>query len=270
MQIINAKSVFGPPLYKPDGKYGPYYTMTIEIPPDAPGVMYDDKYDRYYAYMNIDGEDEAVDELNSLSRGDEIQVAWNGSKYIPVSGSSSGGASTPTPSQSSGSKKSAVEPTSRHLIRLGLAQLGKETALVALDILDAVSADPRAEELSPDERLRLAITGLIQANRDANRELARAINLAEQSVIERVDVEGLPGSLLEAIASLLPDKYESAAEVAASLKELGLGSDDIDPENKETWLEMYRIAKSIPDAADTEPDADPEEELEGDGEKIPF
>lgn len=264
MQVIEARAVFDSPRFNPEGQYGPYYSMMIELPEGAPGAQYDQQYDRHYAYMSFDADYEGVDDLLALDRGDPLQVIWNGKKYKPTSSGVTTTSSSQPTSRAPGPAKS-VEQMPRHLVQLGLKRLAMDTAELALAVYEEVSGDERASDLNADERLRVALSGVIQANRDASRELSAAVERARREVIESADPDNLPTSLLNAIASLLPDMYESGGEVAEYLKLLGFSSADIDPADKDNWYEMYEIAKSAPLEDEVE-----EEEAEEDGGEVPF
>ena len=271
VQVYKARTVFDTPRYNPEGKYGPYYSMMIELPEGAPGTKYDEQYDRIYAYMSYDEDHDDAQELYDLGRGAEFTVVWTGNKYQPaLDGNVNGAASTPAKATTTKqTRQQAIEPTPKHILDEAYRMLAWETCNRVLTVYEAVSEDERAGDMSPDEKLRVAITGTIQANREASRELSRVISLVEHETIHSVDRDELPNSLLEAIAHLLQDKYDSVAELSAKLKELGLSSADIDPDDESTWFELYEIAKSVPtdeveEQDNTEPidfDEDEDDEL---------
>ena len=270
MESYKAQVVFDTPLYEPEGKYGPYYSMMIELPEGSPGTRYDEDRERTYAYLSFDEGAKEEPILKALGRGDELQVVWTGRSYKPMLSGETTVSPKPAAATSAAAPPKSLEPTSPTLIKMGMERLAWKTVDAALSLYTKVSEDERAESLNSDEKLRITLSGVIQANRDSSRELAYAIEQVEHEYITGVDAGDLPGSLLQAIADLLPDKYEGVEQVGSKLKELGLSSADIDKDDPSTWVEMYQIAKSVPaHEAEAEEVADFEDE-ESDDELPPF
>lgn len=267
--IYNATVVFDRPLEK-SGPHGPFYSMCIALPDGAPGAEYNEKYQRNQAYISFDeGRDEAP-YLLSLTRGDELQVLYDtrrkryyavvpdgasttGSPAAdPVSGPAVGGVgnaaqlsqtvpvgSTAQSPPASGGRSQFLKPLEVE----GFTLLAEQSAGIILRLLETIAPEGQRLDLNKDEQLRVAITSFIEANRHWERARTEAVQKAIEAKVYAIDPEALPDSLLELVAEYVPYYGDNPANVGKALKELGLSRDELDPDNPDTWLQVFHIAR---------------------------
>jgi hypothetical protein len=272
--------VFDEPRLK-EGQYGSFYSMCISLPDGAPGTKYNEKYDRHEAWLSFDEDKDEFDYLMSLSKGDELQVIYDGkrSRYTAVVPADYHRASATTaPGSGHSGRGPAAEPIQQpvptapaggrnryamsHVETLGLAQLAGQSADVILRVFEQVTADERALDMSGDERLRVAISAFIEARRQWPAAREEMVNLTLRRALADIDPDGLPDDLLNLIAAYVPFFEGDAERVRAVFNALGLTRKDIDPEDRETWLEVFRIAADYAAQQDVTP-------LKA-GDEIPF
>lgn len=255
-QVFMAEAVFDSPKYIEHGKFGPYYTMCISLPPGSPGTEHIKKYDRHQAYLSFNADAEVKDYLCSLTRGDKFQVVWDSSgkgKYYAVLPSDATPQASAPGKQPSNVIKSNI--TVRPKQESGLLteidimamQYAIDEVVPILSYAHTVAGRYFPEE-PPEVVQKMAVTAFLYAKdryRGIDPEAAGDIPMLDGEDVDKqitnLDAAGLPQNLLVKIGEL--SDYVGSGKIAAEyLKLFGVSSDDIDPQDKTTWIRAFNIA----------------------------
>jgi hypothetical protein len=258
LKPYTAKMIFDSPPEEPNSnEWGEYFTVTVELPEGAPKTRKNEKYERIEGWINYDAEDEVTDKyLRSLSRGDEFQVVWNGKKYVaivpdpPPSASQENNNPPDTDWIDDAQQSVPQEKQKTEWVpvvgdkekRFFLARQGADVVEELATMVNIVRANETFSSLSEEEQNRMAITAYIESGKRAYRsDNTKIISLLENE-ITTLDPEGLPANFLEYCVMTI-EGYDSVDQVGAALKALDFSRDDLDPDNPQTWINVYRVAR---------------------------
>lgn len=279
-KIVIGTMIFDSPSEPDSNDYGEFRTVTIGVPEGTPGAWYADKYDRWqikYFINDLGGEEERFWE--SLERGDQVQLlveesakSKTGYTYKPIvpddwddsirvdrptpKESYGGDGRTPTASQAAKVADTMPPPSYRNQslewldpeYRDAVVAAGSHIVTVIHQLINKAIGDHGYE---PEQAQKIGVTAFIEAKgwvrkHGAGAVSAHSADADEEAIIRGIDANQLkkgPRPLLRAIAIACP-YIENEAEAGKILQRFGLSRNDIDPDDPDTWVFLYSVARA--------------------------
>lgn len=269
MQIYEAEMAYSTPMGPKESKFEdapPYYSLGLIVDEDAPDARYNEGKDRYEVYITFNEGSDVEEYIKGLSAGDKIRIVYDErgdrSSYKPI-------IDKKKTSKAKKSKKPRVKPAE-------VAANGRGTNTVALksptgllndrgikawvasahqaieilsELHDAVSNDEVLGALPEATQQKYAVTAFIHGDKNRHGVVLPDEQPASPGAIEIIlsaDPDDLPMSLLKAIDEA-SSNVDGVREVAETLKRFGYSRDDMNPDDKEGWINFFAIVDTFHD-----------------------
>lgn len=273
MKLTTATMIFDTPAGPWDSDYhdGRYYAVTLEVPPGTPGAEENNEFDRHQIRTTFPEGGEMEKFWRSLSRGDEVQIAIeesakarSGYTYKPVVPDD--WEPPETPQQATKSYESSGDGYNKESYTSSRPRTSPDIDWLNPDDVDAVvfvgkhilkainQLVSEARQMGYDdlEAQKIGVTAYIESTKHVKKYGARSFapateavadNNQEEAIIRGIDPSGLPDSFLNACAIASP-YIEDRNEATAILKSYGFSGANLDPDDEESWVYLYAVARA--------------------------
>lgn len=231
-----------------DRGFGPSANIAIRLD-DANAALHKQGDDGLVRLWAKEGTGQAA-VYSALSRGDRVTVGMDerGNLFMMDGAQASGASPTPRPSQPRPQRPSNRKDV-YHPIELKQIEQFCLVASNKLEMFLPVLALVR--EQMGDAPLDVAVqvadiiykSAWVSWNPDMRVEIVVTEEDAETLFVDGVNPKDLVGSVIEGILAHTP--FENQQQVIGTLRMMGLSSEDLDAENPDTWLHLFRVARDF-------------------------
>lgn len=251
MKVFKGELMFDTPVGPKESNWGDYQYYSIGIKlgdPSAPKANEDG-----VIYLNFNEGSDTQEYIRGLSAGDEIQVVYDDRGKHPTYKAviEEGRKPKVTPTEVSADGQPRRSKSAGLLNEYGInawLAASEQCILILSKLHSAVSSDPVLGQLGEEAQQKYAVTAFIHGDRNRHGvvldegEEEEGEDAAE--IVMSADVSKLPMSLIVAISEA-SSHVDEPKQVAETLKRFGFSRDDIDPNDKESWLELYAIVDTF-------------------------